>query len=406
MNGINLVLLKNGNGYDITNLIESITWSGRTGAAFRTLTVSLLDDNGHNHARAEIDVTQGNQCIFSYNGAELFRGMLFTQKQGLNKKLSFTAYDNGVRLKDNKDTFSYTDITVSEIFADVCKRFGLSYSDEAQTTYRIPELIKSKTTAWDVLADALSQDYKVTGVRKFIKSKKGVLKLTTRRENITQWVVETGQNLTAYNYSQSIEKVKTRITLLSKEDTVISQKINSALESKIGIAQEIQKPDESLNAAQLDELANSTLAELGLPERNLTVESLGIADVISGVGVYVIIDHLGIKQTFYVDEDSHTFSNNNHRMKLTLNFAADVNPIAGAAAGGIYSIGDVVQFLGGYHYVSSNAESPTGGYINPGPARLTLVAKGAKHPYHLIHTNSQSRVYGWVDERSFEKWTV
>ena len=57
--------------------------------------------------------------------------------------------------------------------------------------------------------------------------------------------------------------------------------------------------------------------------------------------------------------------------------------------------GDVVQFTGGTHYTSSTGA--VGSYAKPGPAQVTLVAKGAKHPYHLIHTEKTSTVYGWVD---------
>lgn len=57
--------------------------------------------------------------------------------------------------------------------------------------------------------------------------------------------------------------------------------------------------------------------------------------------------------------------------------------------------GDVVQFTGGTHYTSSTGA--VGSYAKPGPAQVTLVAKGAKHPYHLIHTDKTSTVYGWVD---------
>lgn len=73
----------------------------------------------------------------------------------------------------------------------------------------------------------------------------------------------------------------------------------------------------------------------------------------------------------------------------------------GISSGGTDSssiaVGAVVQFIGGHHYVSSNATSPTGSECAAGPAKVTQIASGAKHPYHLIHTDSQSRVYGWVD---------
>lgn len=65
-------------------------------------------------------------------------------------------------------------------------------------------------------------------------------------------------------------------------------------------------------------------------------------------------------------------------------------------SGGGYSIGDVVDFSGGTHYVSSTATIPTGGNRTAGTAKITYIAKGAAHPYHLV--GESSNVYGWVNE--------
>ncbi len=60
------------------------------------------------------------------------------------------------------------------------------------------------------------------------------------------------------------------------------------------------------------------------------------------------------------------------------------------------AVGAVVAFTGTQHYTSSNSTSPKS--CKPGEAKVTAVAKGAKHPYHLIKTTgSASTVYGWVD---------
>ncbi len=94
MEGINLIIIKEGKGYDVTQLVEQIKWSGRKGAASRTLSVTLVDDDGYQHARSGIDVEQGHQCIFSYDRKELFRGIIMTQTQSSQKRLAFKAYDN------------------------------------------------------------------------------------------------------------------------------------------------------------------------------------------------------------------------------------------------------------------------------------------------------------------------
>ena len=60
-----------------------------------------------------------------------------------------------------------------------------------------------------------------------------------------------------------------------------------------------------------------------------------------------------------------------------------------------HKVGDLVQFAGGKHYVSANATSGT--TVKAGPAKITAISTGAKHPYHVVHTDSTSTVYGWVD---------
>lgn len=316
MSDISLILYRDGKTFDISELVESIKWKGRKGSAARSVSISLLDCKG---AQSGINVTKGHQLIFSYKGKELFRGMIMSQQQSESFKMPITAYDNGIYLSNNKDTFVYENKTVHDIFIDVCKRFGIKYSDVAKTSYKIPELTKSKTTAWDAILDAISQDFKATGTKYYVNSSKGVLSLIKRRENILQWVLETGGNIMSYTYKKSIEDIKTRLKILSDEDKVYAVKKNTELEKKIGIFQDIEKKDDDLSEAKLQEHIKETLKEISTPEISLSVEALGIPDVISGVGVYVIIDELGIKRTFYVDEDTHTFKGGSHTMNLTLN---------------------------------------------------------------------------------------
>lgn len=316
MSDISLILYRDSKTFDISELVESIKWKGRKDSAARSVSISLLDCKG---AQSGINVTKGHQLIFSYKGKELFRGMIMSQQQSESFKMPITAYDNGIYLSNNKDTFVYENKTVHDIFIDVCKRFGIKYSDVAKTSYKIPELTKSKTTAWDAILDAISQDFKATGTKYYVNSSKGVLSLIKRRENILQWVLETGGNIMSYTYKKSIEDIKTRLKILSDEDKVYAVKKNTELEKKIGIFQDIEKKDDDLSEAKLQEHIKETLKEISTPEISLSVEALGIPDVISGVGVYVIIDELGIKRTFYVDEDTHTFKGGSHTMNLTLN---------------------------------------------------------------------------------------
>ena len=73
-------------------------------------------------------------------------------------------------------------------------------------------------------------------------------------------------------------------------------------------------------------------------------------------------------------------------------------PSTGEAAGSTADIkvGDVVEFTGTKHYVSSTAK--TASSCKPGKAKVTAIAKGKAHPYHLIAVSGGgSTVYGWTD---------
>lgn len=70
-------------------------------------------------------------------------------------------------------------------------------------------------------------------------------------------------------------------------------------------------------------------------------------------------------------------------------------PITPSTPAANLDIGTVVNFAGGKHYTSANAAS--GSTAKAGPAKITAVSANAKHPYHIIHTDGTSNVYGWVD---------
>ena len=321
---IQLLVVKDKKTIDMTNLVKSVRWSGRKGSSARTITVAMIDDDGYRHARSGIDVADGNQCVFLVDGKERFRGILMNQNQGDNKQLKFKAYDNGIYLANNKDTFVYKNKTADQVFSDVCSRFGIPTGEVAKCSYKIPEFTKSKTTGQDAVLDALSLDYKATGTRHFISSDKGKLSLFQRKDQVISFVVDGDANLYGYSYTKSIESIKTRVKMISKEGTTLAEKSNSWLEQKIGIFQEIQQPDESLTKAQVKDLVGSVLDTLDDPEETLTLNILGDPDVISGKAILVKIPHLDISRAYYVDSDDHTFEDNMHTMSLTLTTAAEI----------------------------------------------------------------------------------
>ena len=65
----------------------------------------------------------------------------------------------------------------------------------------------------------------------------------------------------------------------------------------------------------------------------------------------------------------------------------------------------MVDFLGGYHYSNAQASTPVGAKRTAGKAKITNMALGKRHPYHLIGENG-CNVYGWVDASTFQSEPV
>ncbi len=330
MGKIQLIILKGQSGYDVSGFVKSIVWSGKKSSAPRTLEVTMLDDyerqGGSDYAgRVGMVLEEGWTCIFKWEGKELFRGIIMKQSITQAKENKWKAYDVCMYLANSKDSFTYENVLATQVFDDCCKRCGVQVGKSVKTNYNIESLTKSKTTFYDCILDALSTTYKNTGERYYIRAEGNKVSLLRRAEQVTQWVVEVGENVSAYSFSESIEKIKTRYRIYSKEGEVLREESNTKLEDALGTLIAIDEADEDYTEASLKEMVETMVEESGSATKSLTVTAVGIISAISGGCLYVIIPHLGLKRTFYIDEDKHTFSGERHSMQVKLNFATDIN---------------------------------------------------------------------------------
>ena len=332
---LKFILIKDETGYDISDVVQKVEWAGRKNSPTRTLKLTILDDPELGESnRTGIDVYEGHHLIFLEDGKELFRGIIMVQVRDQERNLEITAYDNGIYLSNNKGSFSYRKKTATAIFMDVCKRYGISRGEAAQTTYKIPELVDVNTTIYDILTNALSKTYTANGERYFILSKEGQLHLLRRKEHVTKLVLETGQegseygNITQYAYGKSIANTKTRLRLISQEGKTVASWFDENLEKKIGIMQDVQVPDDNLSKKKLKQQAIILLNQLKQPQETINLTALGTTEVYTGTAIYLSIPEINIGRVFYVDSDTHTWDGDYHTMKLTLNFASDIEQIS------------------------------------------------------------------------------
>ena len=169
--------------------------------------------------------------------------------------------------------------------------------------------------------------------------------------------------------------------------------------TEYGIRQRIytRGSDETLDAAKT--AAQEILNGEGCVEWKMTVQNPDVPFIRKGDLVYIMSG--SVSDYYYVLSIQHSADIYSMTMELE---KAQQEPAGNEEKEEKkeYNVGDIVNFHGGTHYVSSYPGSK--GYnARAGMAKITIKdGSGKAHPWHLIHTDSGSNVYGWVDDGTFD----
>ncbi len=202
-------------------------------------------------------------------------------------------------------------------------------------------------------------------------------------------------------YAISTAELVTRVRVIGKADDEGQSSVEATLNglTKYGIRQRIytRGSDESLDDAKT--AAQEILDDKGSPDEQITLSAPDVPYIRKGDLVYVMA---GVSDNYYyVNGIRHDCETSSMTMELELAKTETVKENQ-TESKKEYKVGDIVNFHGGTHYVSSYSGSK--GYnARAGKAKITIAnGSGKAHPWHLIHTDSSSNVYGWVDDGTFD----
>jgi len=318
MNNLKFTIGKGSTHYDVSQLVQKVTWSGRKGSAPRTVEVVLMDTEQMD--RAIVNCAEGQTCVLYENKKELFRGLLMTENYSSKRTLTLKAYDNCIYLANNKGSFSFKKKRADEIFKWCLKKLGLKAGTVANTGHKIGELVKQATTYWDVIEDALAQTYSATGKRYYVVSEKGKISLILRNVPSNSTVLKPETNTENYEFSRSIYDTRTRISLKTSKGKEKKSYKDTALEKKIGVFAEMSTVDEKITSTELKSRINTFKKEKNVISKSLSWTGTGDSTIKAGGCVYADLTEVGTKRYLYVDEDTHTWEKGAHTMKLKMNY--------------------------------------------------------------------------------------
>lgn len=295
---------------------ESVSLEGHRYQAPRSIEATIVIKQGD---QKYYSVTEGDTVLFKWKGKELFRGIVFARTPD-EHTLAFSAYDMLQYLVKNQDVYVFSNQRADQMIRRIANDFQIPTTSIANTSHTIKSLvIKNDTSLYDIILKALKQTKSQTGRNYQLYSEKGKLGLRAWPEPSEVWVLETGVNITGYQYSTSINDTATRVVLRRQKDNKTykaSAKDSSGL-NKYGVLQYTETVTDEINQAQLQQRADVRLAEKkGVKKELKNIQAIGIPEVQSGLPVYISIPEAGIKKIYWVDTDRHEFKGTKHTMTI------------------------------------------------------------------------------------------
>lgn len=407
-------VLKDGRQLNITGALTAGGWNeGEAEISTRT-TMTVANVNFEGKPLSSTIVPNTIVVITADAGGgekEVARGFVAEwgpERSSGGKSLSLTAYDELFDLQQSQDdrylpAGTGTKSAITAVFND----WGIPIGE-----YKGPDKPHAKTLfKAQYLSDiilSLLDDAEKHGADHYIvraAAGKAYVLPVGANEEIYHFAEDNNATMTSDKISTTGLVTRVKVMGLADDDGKAAPEAIVDGLTEYGIRQRIynRSADDTLETAKA--AAQTMIDEQGQPERSSTVAGPDVPFIRKGDTVH--LDTEALKGFFTVKSINHNIAN--RTMTMTVKPVETEKAKAGtdATAGSTkeYKKGDIVQFKGGMHYTSSYAGA-TGYQAKAGPAKITLdkdcANNGGVHPWHLIHTDGTSNVYGWVDTGTFE----
>lgn len=398
-----VVMDENGKQYNIRDYIQNLGWEENNSEISVRSSFTVRNDRTPKGYLSDL-VKPGTLIgIFASAGTaeeEVARGYVETWnlvEKNSGTSLKCTCYDELYKLQKSQDNRYYasgtgTKSAVQGVLEDWKIPLG---------RYDGPDVAHGKKVCAaqylsDIILGFLDDAAKKGGGKCIIRASGGKAEILPRGSNHPVYVFRK-DNVQSVSQTISTAGLVTRVQVVGQTDYTGKRSVKATLDglTEYGIRQRIyiRGSDESLSDAEA--AAQEILDGEGRIEKEMTVQSPDVPFIRKGDLVYIISSTAN--EYYYVAGIRHDIDA--YTMTMELEHA---DQTAGSGDTGSYKVGDMVTFHGGLHYVSSYPGAK--GYAaRAGKARITKKdGPGKAHPWHLIHADGSSTVYGWVDDGSFE----
>ena len=317
---------------DISNMVSDIVLENQIDGQPGKLTFNCVDDE-------IIYIAEGGIINFMVNGKGVFFGRVFTVSFDDGDTIKVTAYDQ-MRYLQCVDEYVLSGKTASQIFETICKDFKVQrYNVISPTTNIISSHVFDGKPLSEIINYGIGEELRFRNKWYMVRDNYGTLEFIDIEKLATQYVFYSNSNIFSYNFETSIDSDTYNQVKIYQEvrenkkgkqvrtgGKVVKRDFGFAkADASIdlwGTLQYCEKSNKHLNPVQLQQYADRILNNKNRETRKYTVKAEGLIDVNAGSQVYIYIGKVDQRlpdyNKFLVLASTHTFSNNEHVMELTL----------------------------------------------------------------------------------------
>jgi hypothetical protein len=295
-------------------VVDEMKWETERKGVQGKLTFKVVKDD-------ILDFTEGDQTRLRIDGTDVFFGFVFKKSRDKEGIISVTCYDQ-LRYLKNKDTYSYSNKTASEVVRMIASDFNLNVGELEDTKFKIESRVEDNQTLFDIIQNALDLTLSNQNEMYVLYDDFGKIALKNIGSMKLDILIdeETGEN---FDYTSSIDgETYNKIKLVreneekGKREIYIAQ--DSANMNQWGILQYFESIDEGANGKAK---ADALLTLYNQKTRELSIKGVFGDLRVRGGSLVAVSLNLGdvIVNSFLLCEKvSHSFKESQHSMDLKL----------------------------------------------------------------------------------------
>lgn len=309
------VTLKNKDGLiDVSNMVADITWGGSKSEIARSMELQFLYPL-HDYLAPKIYPNIGEMMyLYDDTGKELFQGRVFYNER-LNEQgtIQITCFDDAIRLSKSKGTYNFKKKTAEAITTTVCNDIGITIGKLASTGIT-QKMLCQGTGMYDIIKDAYDGASLQNKKKYLFLMEKGKLNVIEYGGEVISYVLSADTNIINSSYSENAENVINRVKIYDENDKYIGVVENKQLIALLGVFQEVYTKEKDKQAKTV---ASNMIQGI---EKSIDVTVIGNVECISGKAIKLEDPTTKLKGLFYIESDTHSWSNGQYTTSMTLQF--------------------------------------------------------------------------------------